>query len=161
MTRPTVHITLTLNGDEQEAEVPGSLTALQLIREVFKLKGTKEGCGVGECGACTIIVDGEAVNACLMLAAKLDGCEVRTVEGLGTPEALHPIQEAFVSRHAVQCGFCTPGLVMSTKALLDKNPRPTRQDIANAVTGNLCRCTGYAHIVAAVEEAAARISGKE
>lgn len=144
-----------LNGELRSLEVAAEMTALKLIRDVFKLTGTKEGCGIGECGACTILVDGKAVNACLMLAAQLDGREVTTIEGL-TPEAggLHPIQEAFVRRHAVQCGFCTPGIVLSAKALIDANPSPSREEIARALSGNLCRCTGYHQIVEAVEAAA-------
>ncbi len=156
-----VKIDFRLNGEPRALQVPAGLTALKLLRDRLKLKGSKEGCGVGECGACTILVDGKAVNACLMLAAQLDGCDVQTVEGLGTPEALHPIQEAYVRHHAVQCGFCTPGLIMSTKSLLDDNPAPTRQEISKAIAGNLCRCTGYAHILDAIEDAAERISGKE
>ena len=161
MEPPTVRIQFVLNGRPQSAEFPADTTALKLIRDVLKLKGTKEGCGIGECGACTIIVDGRALNACLMLAAQLDGRAVETVEGLGTPEALHPIQEAFVHGHGVQCGFCTPGLLMSTKALLEENPAPTRAEIATAVSGNLCRCTGYHHILASIETAAGRATSKD
>jgi carbon-monoxide dehydrogenase small subunit len=154
---PSVGIRFILNGQQESAEFPADTTALRLIRDVLKLKGTKEGCGIGECGACTIIVDGKAVNSCLMLAAQLDGRAVETVEALGTPEALHPIQEAFVKEHGVQCGFCTPGLLMSTKALLDSNPAPTRVEVSKAIAGNLCRCTGYRQIFASIE-AAAQIS---
>ena len=161
MESPVVRIQFVLNGQPRSAEFPADTTALRLIRDVLKLKGTKEGCGIGECGACTIIVDGRAVNSCLMLAAQLDGRAVETVEGLGTPEALHPIQVAFVDRHGVQCGFCTPGLLMSTKALLDENPSPSRADIARAISGNLCRCTGYHHIFASIEAAAARSLSKD
>ena len=161
MERSTVSIRFMLNGKATSVEVPGAMNALTLIRERLKLKGTKEGCGIGECGACTIIVDGRAVNACLMLAAQLDGRTVETVEGLGTPEALHPVQEAFVREHGVQCGFCTPGLLMSTKALLDENPSPTRDEIAAAAAGTLCRCTGYHHIFASIAAAAARASNKD
>jgi carbon-monoxide dehydrogenase small subunit len=143
------------------AEFTADTTVLKLIRDVLKLKGTKEGCGIGECGACTIIVNGRAVNSCLMLAAQLDGRTVETVEGLGTPEALHPIQVAFVHGHGVQCGFCTPGLLMSTKALLAENPSPTRAETATAIAGNLCRCTGYHHILASIEAAAGRASTKD
>jgi aerobic carbon-monoxide dehydrogenase small subunit len=156
-----VKIDFILNGGSLSLEVPAELTALRLIRDVLKLKGTKEGCGIGECGACTIIVDGKAVNACLMLAAQLDRREVSTIEGLGTPEALHPIQEAFVRHHGVQCGFCTPGLVMSTKALLDENPAPGRAEISKATAGNLCRCTGYRQIFASIEAAAGSVSDRD
>jgi carbon-monoxide dehydrogenase small subunit len=161
MEAPCIRIQFVLNGQPRSAEFTADTTALRLIRDVLKLRGTKEGCGIGECGACTIIVDGRAVNSCLMLAAQLDGRTVETVEGLGTPEALHPIQEAFVHGHGVQCGFCTPGLLMSTKALLAENPSPTRAEIAAAVAGNLCRCTGYHHILASIEAAAGRASTKD
>jgi carbon-monoxide dehydrogenase small subunit len=157
----TVTLQFILNRRPQAVEIPSELNALTLIRDILKLKGTKEGCGIGECGACTIIVDGKAVNSCLLLAAQLDGREVQTIEGLGTGEPLHPIQEAFVRNHGVQCGFCTPGLLMSTKALLDENPAPTRQDISKAIAGNLCRCTGYHHILASIEDAVGRHSRKD
>jgi len=151
MDSSAVRIQFTLNGEPQSAECPAETTTLKLIRDFLKLRGTKEGCGIGECGACTIIVDGKAVNSCLMLAAQLDGRNVQTIEGLSTGEALHPIQEAYVRNHGVQCGFCTPGLLMSTQALLDENPAPTRQEISKAIAGNLCRCTGYAKIVEAIQ----------
>jgi carbon-monoxide dehydrogenase small subunit len=156
-----VSIRFSLNGRPSSAEFAADTTALTLIRDVLKLKGTKEGCGIGECGACTVVVDGRAVNSCLMLAAQLDGRSVETVEGLGTPESLHPVQAAFVHGHGVQCGFCTPGLLMSAKALLDETPAPTRAEIATAIAGNLCRCTGYHHIFASIEAAAARRPGKD
>jgi carbon-monoxide dehydrogenase small subunit len=161
METASVRIQFVLNGRPQSAEFSADATALKLIRDVLKLKGTKEGCGIGECGACTISVDGKAVNSCLMLAAQLDGRDVQTIESLGTAEELHPIQEAFVRNHGVQCGFCTPGLLMSTKALLVQNPTPTRAEISTAIAGNLCRCTGYHHIFASIEAAAARPSGKD
>jgi carbon-monoxide dehydrogenase small subunit len=161
MASNAVRIQFTLNSEARSAEFPAETTALKLIRDFLKLKGTKEGCGIGECGACTVIVDGKAVNSCLMLAAQLDGREVQTIEGLGTVAALHPIQEALVKKHGVQCGFCTPGVVMSTRALLDENPVPTRQEIAKAIAGNLCRCTGYRQILASVEDAAGRGSRKD
>lgn len=152
-------LTFTLNAKPMKLEIPAGITALQLLRNMVKLKGTKEGCGIGECGACTIQVDGKAVNSCLMLAAQLDGCEVWTVEGLSPSGELHPIQEAFKKKHAVQCGFCTPGLLMSTKALLDENPNPDRKAITKAVSGNLCRCTGYQQILSAIEVSAKPPSG--
>lgn len=161
MDATSVKIRFTLNGAPRSAEFAADTTALKLIRDVMKLRGTKEGCGIGECGACTVVVDGNAVNSCLMLAAQLDGRAVETVEGLGTAETLHPIQDAFVRRHGVQCGFCTPGLLMSTKALLDANPSPNRAEISRAVAGNLCRCTGYHHIYASIEAAATRASNKD
>jgi carbon-monoxide dehydrogenase small subunit len=149
-----VNIRFTLNGQAHERHIPAGITAVEFLRDHLKLKGTKEGCGIGECGSCTIQVDGKAVNACLMLAAQLDGREIWTVEGLGDGEKLHPIQEAFLNRHAVQCGFCTPGLLMSTKALLEENHHPDRETIVRAVAGNLCRCTGYQQIFSAIEDAA-------
>jgi carbon-monoxide dehydrogenase small subunit len=145
-----LHLEFTLNGEAVAANVGPDRTLLWLLREHFGLTGAKEGCGVGECGACTVLLDGEAVNACLVLAGKVHGRSVTTIEGLGGPEALHPLQQAFIDRHAVQCGFCTPGMLLSAKALLDRNPRPTRQEIRTALSGNLCRCTGYVQIVDAV-----------
>lgn len=122
----TVHIEFTLNGHPRALTIPGAASALWVIRNLLGLKGTKEGCGIGECGACTIEVDGKAVNSCLMLAAQLDGTEVLTVEGLAPEDELHPLQAAFLDHHGVQCGFCTPGLLMSTHALLTENPHPNR-----------------------------------
>ncbi len=148
-----VKITFQLNGKTVSLEVRASDSALSVLRDQLGLTGTKEGCGIGECGACTIVVNGLAIDSCLMLAGQLDGRNVETVEGLGTGESLHPLQEKFLSHGAVQCGFCTPGILMSTKALLDKNPGPQRKDIVEALSGNLCRCTGYAQIVEAVEDA--------
>lgn len=144
-------IRFTLNGERLEMDVREDQRVLDLLREELGLTGTKEGCGEGECGACTIIVDGRAVNSCLMLAPELDGCDVITIEGLSKDGEPDPIQKAFVDAGAVQCGFCTPGFVMSTKALLMKNPRPSREEIYKALEGNLCRCTGYVKILDAVE----------
>lgn len=125
---------------------------LDVIREDLGLTGTKEGCGVGECGACTVIVDGKSVNTCLTLAASMEGKSITTIEGLMKDENLHPIQQSFIDHHALQCGFCTPGLIMSTKALLDENPKPTREEIKIGISGNLCRCTGYEQIIEAIED---------
>jgi carbon-monoxide dehydrogenase small subunit len=150
----TIVIRLTINGEKKELDIPAGMTALELIRDRLELKGTKEGCGIGECGACTIVVDGRAVNACLMFAAQLDGREIFTVESLDRADQLHPIQEAFAKQHAVQCGFCTPGLLMSTRALLAEKLNPDRNEIVKAISGNLCRCTGYHSIIAAIEDAA-------
>ena len=149
-----ISINFTINGEKKQLDIPAGMTALELIRDRLELKGTKEGCGIGECGACTIIVDGRAVNACLMFAAQLDGREISTVESLDHAGQLHPIQEAFAEQHAVQCGFCTPGLLMSTRALLKEQPNPDRSEIVKAISGNLCRCTGYHSIIAAIEDAA-------
>lgn len=150
-----------VNGRTVRAEVPATRTLLEFLREDLGLTGTKEGCGKGECGACTVLVDGKPVNSCLMLAYQADGKQVVTIEGLERDGSLHPIQEAFVAEGAVQCGFCTPGMIMSAKALLDANPSPTRDEIRQAISGNLCRCTGYAKIIRAIEVAAARLRGAE
>jgi carbon-monoxide dehydrogenase small subunit len=150
------HLLFTLNGEEKSLDIEPGISALELMRDVLDLKGTKEGCGIGECGACTIVVDGQAVNACLMFAAQLDGRNVMTVEGLSGEAELHPIQQSFSEQQAVQCGFCTPGILMSTHALLEENPNPSRADIIKAVAGNLCRCTGYQSIIAGIEDAAGR-----
>jgi carbon-monoxide dehydrogenase small subunit len=156
MKQNTISIHFTINGEQKRLDVSAGMTALEAIRDRLKLKGTKEGCGIGECGACTIIVDGRAVNACLMFAAQLDGRQVLTVEGLALNGDLDPIQEAFAEGHAVQCGFCTPGLLMSTHALLSEKANPDRSEIVKAISGNLCRCTGYNSIVTAIEDAARR-----
>ena len=148
-----------LNGHPQEVEVSPDTTLLQLLRDHFQLTGAKEGCGVGECGACTVMVDGRALSACLLPALEVEGCQVLTVEGLAGPDgSLDPIQEAFVEQGAIQCGFCTPGMVMSAKALLERNPHPDEEEIRTALEGNLCRCTGYTQIIEAVKSAAARKS---
>jgi aerobic carbon-monoxide dehydrogenase small subunit len=151
-----IPIEFTINGKKVTLEVEASETALKTIRDRLLLKGTKEGCGIGECGACTIVVDGKSVNACLMLAAQLHGREVMTVEGLADGDRLSPLQQSFLDRHAVQCGFCTPGFLMSSHALLNENPNPDRHEIIDAISGNLCRCTGYQQIVDSIEDAAER-----
>ena len=142
-----------LNGKLIQVEAPPHWTLLRLLREKLGLTGTKEGCGIGECGACTVLMDGKPVNACLVLASKVEGRRVETVEGLGSPDALHPLQQAFIDHGAVQCGFCTPGMLMSAKALLDQHPHPTKEEVKEAVSGNLCRCTGYQQIIEAIEAA--------
>ena len=156
MKKSSYHLHFTLNGEEKSLDIEPGISALELIRNTLDLKGTKEGCGIGECGACTIMVDGKAVNACLIFAAQLDGLSVLTVEGLSLGDALHPIQQSFIDHHAVQCGFCTPGILMSTHALLKENPQPARDEIVKAISGNLCRCTGYQSIIAGIEDAAGR-----
>jgi carbon-monoxide dehydrogenase small subunit len=161
MEHEMISIKFTINGKKQQLDIPAGMTALEVIRDRLKLKGTKEGCGIGECGACTIIVEERAVNACLMFAAQLDGREILTVEGLARNGDLDPIQEAFSERHAVQCGFCTPGLLMSARALLSEKSNPDRSEIIKAISGNLCRCTGYHSIVTAIEDAARRKSKKD
>jgi len=126
-------------------------TLLYLIREVLGLKGTKEGCGEGVCGACTVLLDGQAVNACLVLAVQAEGRDLNTIEGLGTEENLHPLQKAFIEVGAVQCGYCTPGMILSAKALLDKNANLSEAEIRRGLSGNICRCTGYQKIIEAVQ----------
>jgi carbon-monoxide dehydrogenase small subunit len=149
-------ITLTVNGETEFIEVESHRTLLQVLREELDLTGTKDGCNGGECGACTVLFDGEPVNACLVLAVEADGHEVVTIEGLAQDGALDPLQRAFINRNAVQCGFCTPGMIISARALLDRNPHPSEMEIRQAIAGNLCRCTGYARIVEAVESVVAQ-----
>ncbi len=139
-------------------EVPGEETLLSVLRDRLGLLGTKEGCGIGECGACTVLLDGEAVNACLTAAWKAAGREVTTIEGLASENGLHPLQEAFVESGAVQCGFCTPGMIMAAYALLRSESNPDTEQIKTALEGNLCRCTGYKHIIDAVRMAQARMA---
>ncbi len=145
-----------LNGAPVTVEIEPNMRLLDVLRDKLYLTGTKEGCGVGECGACTVIVDGQAVNSCLVLAMTVEGKQVTTVEGLMQDGKLHPLQEAVLNHHALQCGFCTPGFLMSAKALLDRNPHPTREEIQEAISGNLCRCTGYEQLIEAIEDVAAQ-----
>lgn len=152
-------VSFVLNGKPVTAEVTPEQLLVDLLRDDLGLTGTKKGCGVGECGACTIIIDGKAVNSCLVLAATADGCKIETIEGLRDGNKLHRLQQAFVDHGAVQCGFCTPGMIMSAKALLDENPQPTRREIEVALSGNMCRCTGYKKIVDAVQTAATAKEG--
>ena len=156
-----IRMKLTVNGKEHELEVHPLARLLDLLRDTLGLTGTKEGCGKGECGACTVIMDGKTVDSCLVLAWQADGKEILTIEGMGTPDSLHPIQEAFIRNGAVQCGYCIPGMVLSTKALLDDNPHPTEPEIRQAISGNLCRCTGYQKIVDAIQDAASVLGGEE
>ena len=149
-----MEITLTVNGTPERHEIKPSLTLLELVRDVVGLKGTNAYCYSGVCGACTVLLDGHAVSSCSLLAVQANGRELMTVEGLGTPEALHPIQQAFVENFGLQCGYCTPGMVLLTKALLEETPAPTREEIVRYMGGNICRCTGYAGILASVEAAA-------
>ncbi|HSR14381.1 MAG TPA: (2Fe-2S)-binding protein [Gemmatimonadales bacterium] len=150
-------LTLTVNGAERTVEVDADETLLHVLRERLRLTGTKEGCAEGECGACTVLVDGRPVDSCIMPALAASGSAVTTIEGLAGPDgSLSPIQQAFVDNFAVQCGFCTPGFVMTLTALLDTTPSPTEEEIRSSLSGNLCRCTGYATIVAAAVAAAGR-----
>lgn len=148
-----LEISFVLNGKEINMDVDPEMTLLTLLREELFLTGTKEGCGSGECGACTVLMDGIAVNSCLVLAPQINGTEVITIEALEQDGKLDRLQQSFIDNHAVQCGFCTPGMLMSAKALLLKKPHPTQEEIKIALSGNLCRCTGYQNIVAAVEGA--------
>jgi aerobic-type carbon monoxide dehydrogenase small subunit (CoxS/CutS family) len=146
----TQTLTMKLNGEEVTLQVKPSAMLVEVLRDQLELTGTKVACGEGECGACTVLLDGEPVNSCLVPALKAQGREVLTVEGLASLGELHPLQKAFVEHGAVQCGYCTPGMLMSAKALLDHNPNPTEEEVRLAISGNLCRCTGYAKIVEAV-----------
>jgi carbon-monoxide dehydrogenase small subunit len=155
MSKQTIHIKI--NGQSQEVAIEPHWTLLETVREQLALTGSKEGCGTGDCGACSMIVDGKLITSCLMLAPEADGSEVLTIEGLARNGELHPVQQSFIEAGGVQCGFCTPGMIMATKALLDRNSRPTLEDVRLGLAGNLCRCTGYAKIYEAVLAAAERI----
>lgn len=151
----------TVNGERTVLEVSDGARLVDVLREQLLLTGTKEGCGVGECGACTVIVNGNAVCSCITLAAGLNGANVVTIEGVSQNGELDEIQQAILDHHALQCGFCTPGIVMSAKALLDRNPNPTTQEIQEAIAGNLCRCTGYQQVIDAIADAAVRRAEQE
>lgn len=148
-----MNVTFTVNGETLSLDVPPSTTLLDLLRDRLGLHGTKEYCHSGVCGACTVLADGKAVSSCSMLAGQVDGADVLTIEGLTPDEGLHPIQQAFVDNFGLQCGYCTPGMILLAKALLDENPAPTREEIIRYMGGNICRCTGYAGILRSVEAA--------
>ena len=154
MPKKIIHIII--NGTETETIADTGQRLIDLLRDTLGLTGTKEGCGIGACGACTVIMDNRAVNSCLVPAIAADGHEILTIEGMMKDGNLHPIQEAFVKHHASQCGFCTPGLVMSARALLDRNPSPDREEIKKAIEGNLCRCTGYEQVIEAIQDVASK-----
>ena len=154
------HVRLTLNGEAVEVAFAPHKTLLEVLREDCALTGTKHGCELGECGVCTVLVDGQAVLSCLLLGLDVDGREVTTIEGMATGAELHPLQETFADLGAAQCGYCTPGFLLTAKELLEKNPSPSRAEIQEALSGNLCRCTGYIKIYEAVELAAARLRGE-
>lgn len=154
------HLEMKVNGKQVAVDIDPGMRLVDVLRNVLHLTGTKEGCGEGECGACSVILDGELVDSCLVLAPQAQGKEVVTIEGIAAEGKLHPLQEAFIEAGAVQCGFCTPGMILAAKALLDCNPSPSRQEIARAISGNLCRCTGYAKIIKAVEIAASKLNTK-
>lgn len=143
-------LSLTVNGELYQRTIKPNLTLLDFIRDELGLTGTKKGCETGDCGSCTVILDGELVNSCLLLAMEANGTSVLTIEGLAKGGKLHPLQEAFIEYGAIQCGYCTPGMILAAKALLDKNPKPTEQEVKAGIVGNLCRCTGYTKIVEAI-----------
>ena len=147
-------INITVNGSKEQVDVPSNWTLLQMLREKLAVTGTKNGCSAGECGACTVMLNGEPVNSCMVLAVECDGAVVTTVEGLAQDGKLDPVQEEIIKAGGVQCGFCTPGVLISARALLDRNPHPSEFEIRDALVGNLCRCTGYIRIVEAVKNAA-------
>jgi len=156
----SITINTTINGKTVSANAEASMSLLEFLRDTLEFKGTKLCCNTGECGACTVIYDGKPINSCVTLAADANGAEITTIEGLADGDKLHPVQQAFIDTGAVQCGYCTPGYIMSVKALLDRTTQPTTQDIEEAVSGNICRCTGYAKIVDAIHLAANRIAGR-
>jgi carbon-monoxide dehydrogenase small subunit len=155
-----IQLTVTVNGTARTAAVPAETTLLQLLRDHLHLTGAKVGCDVGDCGACTVLVDGMAVNACLMLVGQVEGRQVLTIEGLAARDRLHPLQAAFEESGALQCGFCGPGVILSAKALLDQNPSPSPHEVRDALAGNLCRCTGYTKMIDAVQDAARAMRGE-
>ena len=154
-------ITVQVNGIQETHRVADNQTLLSFLRDTLNLTGAKEGCNEGECGACMVLVNGKAVNSCLMLAVEADGCDILTIEGLGSSETLHPVQQAFIDHHAVQCGFCSPGMILTTVALLAQNNNPSDEEIKQTLAGNLCRCTGYQQIIAAVKSAAATMNAQQ
>jgi carbon-monoxide dehydrogenase small subunit len=155
-----VTVTINVNGEKRTASVPPETSLLRMLRDNLNLTGAKLGCDVGDCGACTVIVDGKPVNSCLMLAAQADGRDVLTIEGLATADRFHPLQKAFETYGSLQCGFCGPGVLMSAKALLDENPNPSTFEIRDALGGNLCRCTGYSKMIEAIQVAARTMRGE-
>lgn len=155
-----VHVQTTINGETVEYLCEPRQSLLEVLRDVLHLTGAKEGCNNGNCGACSVILDGRLVNSCLVLGAELEGKSLETIEGIAEPDQLHPIQDAFLENAALQCGICTPGFIMAAKALLDQNPNPTEHEIRYWLAGNLCRCTGYDKIVRAVQDAAQTTSSE-
>jgi carbon-monoxide dehydrogenase small subunit len=156
----TIQINFTLNGKAVELTTRTNRRLLDVLREDFGLTGTKEGCSIGECGACTVLLDNKTVNSCLVLVGQVHGSDITTVEGLAKDGVLHPLQENFLKYGAVQCGFCTPGMLLSAYALLDENPRPSEEEIKEAIAGNLCRCTGYKQIIEAIQKTTTLAVGK-
>jgi carbon-monoxide dehydrogenase small subunit len=158
LTIKKVRVQARLNGEEVEFLCEPQQSLLEVLRETMGLTGTKEGCNNGNCGSCNVILDGELVNSCLVLAAEIDGCSVITIEGIAGPQGMHPVQRAFLEHAALQCGFCTPGFIVAAKALLDRNPNPSENEVRHWLAGNLCRCTGYDKIVRAVMDAAQKMA---
>lgn len=154
-----VPLNIKVNGEDNHLEISPNKTLLDVLREDLGLTGTKKGCGTGECGSCTVLLDGQPVKSCLILALQADGKEVLTIEGIGKNKP-HPLQVAFAEKGAIQCGFCTPGMIMTAKALLDSNPNPTDEEIKEAISGNLCRCTGYKKIIEAIKDCAISTKSK-
>lgn len=152
-----VPIKLKVNGETHQVEVEPRMTLLDFIRNELNLTGTKEGCGEGDCGACTVVIDGRAMNACLTLTVEADGCDVLTIEGVADGDRLHPLQQAFIEYGAIQCGFCTPGMILTAKTFLENNRKPTEQEVRKAIAGNLCRCTGYDKIVKSILAVAGKV----
>ena len=150
----THQITFTVNGELEQVAVPSNMTMLGMLREKLALTGTKNGCTAGECGACTVLMNGEPVNSCMVLAAECDGADIVTVEGLSEDGQLDPVQQAIIDSGGVQCGYCTPGILIIARSLLDKNPNPSEDEIREALVGNLCRCTGYVRIIEGISQAA-------
>jgi carbon-monoxide dehydrogenase small subunit len=157
----TQHVALTVNGEAREADVEPRLLLVHLLRDTFSLTGTHIGCDTSNCGACTVLVDGQSAKSCTMLAVSASGAEIRTIEGLADGANLHPLQQAFWDQHGLQCGFCTPGMIMQAAWLLNQNPDPSEQEIREGISGNLCRCTGYVNIVKAIKQAAGELSAAE
>jgi len=149
-----IHLSVTVNGTAEQLAIPPNRTLLELLREDLQLTGAKEGCGHGECGACMVVLNGKTVNSCLVLAAEVEGADIVTIEGLKQGDTLHPVQQAFVDRSGMQCGFCTSGQILAAKALLEENPHPSREEIREGMAGSFCRCTGYTKIFESVETAA-------
>lgn len=158
MSNNSVHVSVNINGKDYSLDTPSNRTLLDFLREDLGFTGTKSACNSGHCGACTVLLDGKAINSCMTLLAQADGKKVTTIEGLSSGTSLHPIQEAFIEENAIQCGFCTPGMIMSAKGLLDKTSDPTDLEIKQALSGNLCRCTGYTKIISAVKKAADKLN---
>jgi carbon-monoxide dehydrogenase small subunit len=157
----TQHVSLTVNGEAREADVEPRLLLVHLLRDVFELTGTHIGCDTSNCGACTVLVDGRSATSCTMLAVSAAGAEIRTIEGMADGATLHPLQQAFWDQHGLQCGFCTPGMIMQAAWLLSQNPDPSDEQIRAGISGNLCRCTGYVNIVKAIKQAAGELSAAE